>query len=365
MYARADRGGTFYWENTQTREQGSLRTKDRKKAKELLHARNQAVAQPLMNRELGRAYLSASDPKLVTRTWQDAINAYCAREMRGSSLQRCQRAYASKHFDSIRKIVITETRPEDFLALLSNVNKVSIHCFLRYLHNFAVGLGWLPWAVLAPKAWPKIACKKRRAVTEEEHRQIIETESNQERRLFYDMLWHTGGSQTDVAELTAECIDHQNQNLVFQRKKLKTDAAPCVLRIGPAMAQLLAQLPQTGPLFPKLREIPSNLRASEFHRRCHILKIHGISLHSYRHAWAQRAKKAGMPERYAQEALGHASKAVHRAYANGAAVAVPSIEQYESAKPTNVIPFSSTPAPAAPAEKTTVTPTTEQWQQLQ
>lgn len=41
-----------------------------------------------------------------------------------------------------------------------------------------------------------------------------------------------------------------------------------------------------------------------------------MSLHSYRYAWAERAKTAGYPERFAQEALGHNSKAVHRAYAS-------------------------------------------------
>jgi integrase len=43
----------------------------------------------------------------------------------------------------------------------------------------------------------------------------------------------------------------------------------------------------------------------------------GVTLHSYRYAWAERAKTCAMPERFAQEALGHNSKAVHRAYANG------------------------------------------------
>ena len=40
-----------------------------------------------------------------------------------------------------------------------------------------------------------------------------------------------------------------------------------------------------------------------------------MTLHSYRYAWAERAKICGYPERFAQEALGHNSKAVHRAYA--------------------------------------------------
>jgi hypothetical protein len=36
-----------------------------------------------------------------------------------------------------------------------------------------------------------------------------------------------------------------------------------------------------------------------------------------------------MPERFAQEALGHNSVAVHRAYAKNAQVKVPSLEEYE------------------------------------
>jgi hypothetical protein len=35
-----------------------------------------------------------------------------------------------------------------------------------------------------------------------------------------------------------------------------------------------------------------------------------------------------MPERFAQAALGHNSKAVHRAYARQAQVIVPSLEEY-------------------------------------
>ena len=54
-----------------------------------------------------------------------------------------------------------------------------------------------------------------------------------------------------------------------------------------------------------------------------------MTLHSYRYAWAERAKSCGYPERFAQEALGHNSKAVHRAYAKKAQVIVPSLEEYE------------------------------------
>ena len=70
-------------------------------------------------------------------------------------------------------------------------------------------------------------------------------------------------------------------------------------------------------------------RATEFKSRCRQLNIKGVTLHSYRYAWAERAKMAGYPERFAQEALGHNSKAVHRTYAKRAQVLLPPLEEYE------------------------------------
>jgi len=81
-------------------------------------------------------------------------------------------------------------------------------------------------------------------------------------------------------------------------------------------------------------------RAKLFRRRCLGLGIHGVSLHSYRYAWAERAKVCGYPERFAQEALGHNSKAVHRAYARKAQVKLPSLEGYERrSREARVIPM--------------------------
>ena len=65
-------------------------------------------------------------------------------------------------------------------------------------------------------------------------------------------------------------------------------------------------------------------RATESARACRRLKINGVTLHSYRYAWAERAKSAGYPERFAQEALGHNSKAIHRTYSKNARVVIPS-----------------------------------------
>jgi hypothetical protein len=52
-------------------------------------------------------------------------------------------------------------------------------------------------------------------------------------------------------------------------------------------------------------------------------------LHSYHYAWAERANVASYPERFAQEALGRNSKAIHRAYAKKALMKIPSLQEYE------------------------------------
>ena len=56
-------------------------------------------------------------------------------------------------------------------------------------------------------------------------------------------------------------------------------------------------------------------------------------------------KGGGYPERYAQKALGHASAAIHRAYAKKARVEVPPLEEFEKLRAgAKVIPL-PTPNP--------------------
>ena len=46
-----------------------------------------------------------------------------------------------------------------------------------------------------------------------------------------------------------------------------------------------------------------------------------------------------MPERFAQAALGHNSKAIHRAYAKKAIIIAPSLEDYENKAAANLPPM--------------------------
>jgi hypothetical protein len=84
-------------------------------------------------------------------------------------------------------------------------------------------------------------------------------------------------------------------------------------------------------------------------QRTRALQIQGVSLHSYRYAWAERARRCGYPERFAQEALGHNSKAVHRAYARKAQVIVPPLSAFERQQAVDLSREIRFPSPATSA----------------
>src|SRR5260370_25850582 len=65
----------FYLEDTQTGKRTSLRTAERTVAERLLHAQREAHAQPHLNLQIARAYLLASDAAMVTRTWEQVMEA--------------------------------------------------------------------------------------------------------------------------------------------------------------------------------------------------------------------------------------------------------------------------------------------------
>ena len=229
------------------------------------------------------------------------------------------RTFGSKSFDPIRHKPLVQTTAEDLLSIVHN-NGHSVAHYLRRLHNLACDLGWLAWPILAKRVWPKIRSRRRRAVTTAEHAKIIASEKNPEKHAYYEFLYETGAAQSDAAELTAENVHWQDGLLVYYRKKLGPNSEPARLSIGAKLRELLESLPRSGDLFPTIKRAKPNARSTEFRRRCRIAGVSGVSLHSYRHSWAQRAKASGYPQRFAQDALGHSSRAVHEAYAKGAAL---------------------------------------------
>jgi integrase len=238
--------GSVYWvQDNFTRKQTSLGVKDKDEAEQLLQAKNEAHRQPIINLQIARAYLSVSDPKAATRTWGDVMR-HIVDQKHGETKHRWETAIKDKALSHLHALKILDTIAEDFWLAL-NFKKVSTNVYLRRIHNFALGSNWLPVPVLQKSIWPKVRFKEKRATTHEEHRQIIEAEKNTERRAFYDLAWHLGASQGDIANLNAEDIDWENRIITYKRSKTGVEAS---MRFGKEVERVISDLPSTGPLFP-------------------------------------------------------------------------------------------------------------------
>ena len=325
-YTMFRRGEVFYCEDRTSGQQKSLRTRDEGEAEKIIRAKNEAVSQPLMNLVLAKTYLAAQDPKLITRTWADVMQMFCERG-KAPTRMRHERVVRTKPMQFLRDKKLVETTADDFFHALS-MGTNSTLAFLQTLHNDALGMGWIPSPILPRKRWPKMKKKLRRAITAAEHETLLAAIGNAEWRLYLRLLWFTGASQTDGANLTDKNIDWTNRVLSYHRSKLEgRNLPPACLVIGKGLEEVLQQLPKTGPLFPYLITRDDRRRADFFWKLCMRLKIQGVSLHSYRYSWAERAKVVGIPQRWAQAALGHNSKAVHDAYARNALVVCPPIDE--------------------------------------
>ena len=325
---RGSRGGMYYCVDKTTGKRTSLKTNDKDSAVQIINAKNQAEHQPVLNLQIAKAYLAGSDNGVASRTWQNALDAIIESKT-GSNQHRWKTAAKDKALAPLLPRVIVET-PADLLFKVMQSGKVSTNVYLRRLHNFCVDMNWLPWPLIPKRQWPAVKYKDKRAITNEEHLRIIANEVNPERKALYQLCWHLGASQGDIAALKGEDVDWRNNTVSFTRKKT---GVPVIVHLGSDALSILKDLPAEGPLFPYLSTVRAGDRATEFASRCRQLGIKGVTLHSYRYAWAERAKVCGYPERFAQEALGHNSKTVHRAYAKRALMKLPSLQEYEEKLP--------------------------------
>jgi integrase len=331
MFRRSN--GIYYSEELPSHRQITLGTKDKIEAKALIASKNQAENQPALNMAMARIYLSAKSPEFLTHTWGELVQRM-ADGYSGPTAVRWKKFQISPPLQIIMNLPIYLTEASHFLAVLDHKKAgTSTNVWLRILHNRALDMGWLLSPLLAKRAWPKIQRRPRRGITAAEHEIILQAERMPDYALFFQLLWETGGSQSDIANLKAEDIDWVNRRLYYSRRKLANrEGGQTILVIGSHLESILKELPAVGPLFPRLQLLSEDERASHFRKLCLRIKVSGVTLHSYRYSWAERAYAAGMPEREAQAHLGHGSKAVHRAYAKRAEVVSFSLEHYETLK---------------------------------
>jgi integrase len=326
--------GIYYREDAITRKQTSLKTRSRGEARQILGIWNQQATSIAINREVAKAYLVIHEPEFCARTWA-AVARVIAQRYVGSTRLRWKKFLRSVPLRRLLRKKLVDTEAEDFLRVLYHRKAgVSTNIFLRTLHNYAVELGWVLKPVLPKSVWPRIRHPQRRGITANEHGILVSMTKNREYRLYFQLLWETGGSQTDIARLDASDIDWQARRLYYQRQRHRErDGGRVSIAVGSSLAAILRQLPSKGPLFPKIGRLREDRRASYFAKiRKRALLPKELILHSYRYAWAERARAADMPENEAMAHLGHTSKAVHRAYARRAETVTMPLEYYEALK---------------------------------
>ena len=337
--------GIYFIQDRLAKKHESLRTRDTAVAQRLFNAKNQAAEQPMLNVSLAKVYLSGTSPEMATRTWYDVMHAM-EQGYKDETLIRWQKAMRAAPYASLHKLVLVYTNSSHFLSVLHHPKAgTSTNKWLRILHNRALDLGWLLSPVMARKAWPPIRTKRMKALTQDQHEKLVETEVDPEFRDYLEMLWHTGASQTDVARLHRRNVDAEKRVLAYSRKKLEhLSQGHAAIAIGSGLSELLGRRPQEGLLFPKLATQTEKVRASRFRKRADRLGFPDISLHSYRYAWAQRAKVSGMPLREAMAHLGHGSRAIHQAYSEKAEVVTLPLEYYEAIRQKKIIEFNRSAA---------------------
>ncbi len=75
-------------------------------------------------------------------------------------------------------------------------------------------------------------------------------------------------------------------NVSFTRMKTKSVVQ---FHFGDGLANLLSDLPGEGPLFPRIAKMHEKDRAKQFMRRCKLVGVSRVSLHSYRYSWAEHS----------------------------------------------------------------------------
>lgn len=267
LIRRGIRGGAFYCVDRHTGKRTSLKTADADAARQEVEAKNIAERQPSLNLQIAKAYLMGSDSAFTSRTWGHAIEVIASTK-NGANKSRWERVSKDKALLPLLPKVLIETQAE-FLFQILERGTVSTNVFLRRIHNFCVDMKWLPCVIIPKPKWPAVEYKEKRAVTWEEHCRIIEREKNPERRAFYQLAWHLGASQSDLANLRAEDVNWGKRVIsYFRMKTKKRRKQPPVIRFGKEVEKILASLPKKGPLFPYLRSVREADRATEFRQRC-------------------------------------------------------------------------------------------------
>jgi hypothetical protein len=154
--------GYISWKIIATRSKKVCAHATRTRPNEFCRRATKACHNPAINLQIARSYLMVSDPLVAKRTWGDVIKAVISTKQ-GATRQRWERAAKDKALQAVLALRIIETQAEQFLDALSR-GTVSTNVFLRKLHNFALGMNWLPAPIIPTRQWPAIRYQEKRGI---------------------------------------------------------------------------------------------------------------------------------------------------------------------------------------------------------
>ncbi len=257
------------------------------------------------------------------KNWGDLIGMYCS-QGQPQMQERKLKEFKQLHLGKLREIPFSQTTDLDFLEVLQNGGKYTQDT-LKILQNAALDERLITVPILRKRRWPPIRRKDKRAITWSEHRMLTTNIRQVPWVRYLEVLWETGASQGDAANFRLE--DIRDDVLEYRRQKTGTRAA---FRLSKGFLEIVRATRRgrtTGFILPRIQSICSKDRSWIFHKHCKRLGVEvgerGVSLHSYRYAWAERAFEQGVSERLAKIGLGHNSSAIHHYYAKGASVVAP------------------------------------------
>lgn len=114
----------------------------------------------IINLQIARAYLIVGDPAVATRTCQFVLEEI-VKLKKGETERRWKVAIKDQALNSIRQLPLMEPRAENRLRAVKK-GKVSTNIYLRRIHNFALGMKWLPVPVIPVKQWRPFTTRKPR-----------------------------------------------------------------------------------------------------------------------------------------------------------------------------------------------------------
>ncbi len=202
---RGIRGDRFYCVDTTTGKRTSLRTTNEDDARQIVEAKNKSERQPVLNLQIAKAYLAGTDNGITTRTWQNAIEAL-TNTKQGANQQRWKTAAKDKAF--VPLMPQDHHRNTRRTAFESAANGNGFHeCLSAAVAQLLRG-----HELAAVAADSQTPMARRPVQRQTRHHAggtpgIIAAEVNPERKALYQLCWHLGASQGDIANLKGEDVD--------------------------------------------------------------------------------------------------------------------------------------------------------------